>query len=287
MKTILVTGASSGIGWDTVRCLSENNFRVIATVRSKTDFDKLVSACPHNVIPVLVDLAQFDQIEMLPEKLRRDHQVMQLDGLVNNAGIAFAGPFLDQDFSEIESILRINVLSVLKMTQVMLPLLGAVANSKHAGTIINISSISGKSAAPFLSIYAASKHAIEGFSDALRKEMMLFGIQVVVVAPGSIKTAIWNKGFGQIKGRYVGSAYANAFQKFIRFALSEEKNALEVTQISSLIRDILAQKNPAYRYAPIPRKWINWYLPLILPQRFYNYLTAKTLGFHSKINLKK
>ncbi len=282
MKTILITGASSGIGWDSVRCLDENNFQVVATVRSQADADKISKSFSKNVIPLIIDLTHLEDISDLPLKLKQKHQIEKLDGLVNNAGIALAGPFLDQDFSEIEQIIKLNVLSVMKLTQVLLPMLGAFKGSNHHGTIIQISSVAGKGGAPFLSAYSASKHAVEGFSTVLRKELMLFGINVVVIGPGSIKTPIWNKGFGQIRDRYKNSIYANSFRKFISIALGEEKNALEVSAISQLILRIFEQKNPSFRYAPIPRKWRNWYLPSILPKRLYNHLTAKTLGLLKK-----
>lgn len=277
MKTILITGASSGIGWGTLKTLVEQGYRVVATVRQTSDAEHIRQSFPGKGLPLLVDVEDFTAIEKIPEILKSEYQIQSLDGLINNAGIAVAGPFLDQDFKEIEKIIRINLLAVMKITQVLLPLLGAVPKSNHQGKIINISSISGRGGAPFLSAYAASKHAIEGFSEALRKEMMLFNIPVIVVGPGSIKTPIWSKGFGQIRDRYKHSIYSESFQRFIAIASAEEKNALEVSKVADLILHILNIDNPCFRYAPIPRKWLNWYIPLLIPKRFYNYLTAKSL----------
>ncbi|MFZ3229823.1 MAG: SDR family NAD(P)-dependent oxidoreductase [Pseudobdellovibrio sp.] len=282
MKTILITGTSSGIGQELVRFLSDKQYRIIATVRKIEDAEKIKKTFLNHVIPIVIDLSNLSQIEKIPDLLKKEFNIVKLDGLINNAGIALAAPFLDQSFSEVESIISLNVLSVMKLTQVMLPLLGAknpaVDPNKEPGVIINISSISGTGGAPFLAAYAASKHAIEGFSDALRKELMIFGIKVVVVGPGSIKTPIWSKGFGQGADCYAKSIYAESFKKFISFALNEEKNALEVSDISKLIFKILNQKNPAFRYAPIPRKIMNWYIPKLMPKRIYNLLTAKALG---------
>ena len=278
MKTALITGTSSGIGLDTVRVLVENGMRVIATVRSLRDAEMIKKKYPDQVIPLLLDVSNFAQLDQLVNQLKSEHQIVKLDALINNAGIAFAGPFANQDFNEIEKIIRVNVLGVMKMTQILIPLLAAGDNAR----IINISSVAGVSAAPFLSIYAASKHAIEGFSGALRKEMLLFGIKVIVIGPGSIKTPIWNKGFTVVKNKYEHTEFAKPFQKFIGFANSEEKNALEVTEVSKLILKAITSKNPSYRYAPVPRKWINVYLPKLIPQRLYNYLTAKTLGLNKR-----
>lgn len=281
MKTVLITGASTGIGWDSVRALVEKGYRVVATVRTEDDVSRLKQYFHDQVMPIVLDLTRLDHITDLPQILLERYQIKNLDGLVNNAGIAQAGPFLDQDFSVIESTIQINVLAVMKITQVLLPMLGATlqANQKP-GTIVNISSISGTGGAPFLAAYAASKHAIEGFSDALRKELMIFGIKVVVIGPGSIKTPIWNKGFKKIQYRYEKSIYAKPFAKFIAIALSESETALDVTAVSSLVLKSFEDPSPAFRYAPIPRPLTNWYIPKILPKRLFNYLTAKALGLN-------
>jgi len=280
MKTILITGASTGIGWDSVRALVEKGYRVVATVRNETDAGRLKQSFPGQVIPVILDLMQLEAISELPQVLKNQFQIEKLDGLVNNAGIAQAGPFLDQDFSEIENTIRLNVLALMKITQVLLPLLGAKQGATHAGTIVNISSIAGTGGAPFLSAYAASKHAVEGFSDVLRKELMLFGMKVVVIGPGSIKTPIWNKGLEVARTRYQNSLYANAFNRFMGVVKSEVKNALDVSRVSELVVESFENSCPKYRYAPIPRPLTNWYIPRILPKRLYNFLTAKALGLN-------
>jgi len=280
MKTVLITGASTGIGWDSVRALVEKEYRVVATVRNQDDASRLKQSFHDQVIPIILDLMQLERIAELPQILKQTYKIERLDGLVNNAGIAQAGPFLDQDFSEIENTIRLNVLAVMKMTQVLLPMLGATAQANHAGTIVNISSIAGTGGSPFLAAYAASKHALEGFSDALRKELMIFGIKVVVIGPGSIKTPIWDKGFKVIQYRYEKSIYAKPFARFISIALNQSKNALEVSAVSNLVLKSFEDSSPAFRYAPIPRPITNWYIPNILPKKLYNYLTAKALGLN-------
>ncbi len=280
MKTILITGASTGIGWDSVRALVEKGYRVVGTVRNETDAAKLRQSFSNQVVPIIIDLIELEAISQLPFILKERFQIEKLDGLVNNAGIALAGPFLDQDFSEIEKTIRINVLALMKVTQVLLPMLGAHGGASHAGTIVNISSIAGTGGAPFLSAYAASKHAVEGFSDVLRKELMLFGIKVVVIGPGSIKTPIWNKGFEVLRTHYEKSIYANAFNRFMALVKSEIENALDVSRVSDLVVESFESSYPKFRYAPIPRPLTNWYLPRIIPKRLYNFLTAKALGLN-------
>jgi short-subunit dehydrogenase len=273
-KVVLVTGASTGIGADTVRCLIEKSFTVVATVRKDEDEKSLISLYGNKVKVIKLDVSNLSAIEKVPEILKEKFQITKLDGLVNNAGVALAGPFAFQDFAEVQNIIQINVLSVMKMTQVLIPML----RSETPGRIVNVSSISGKNAAPFLSVYAASKHAIEGFSEALRKEMLIFGIKVVVVAPGSIKTPIWQKGFVLIKDRYAQTVFADSFAKFVRFAASAEKYALEVSAVSEVICKALTVDDPCVRYAPTPKKFVNLFLPKIIPIKIYDKLTAKALG---------
>ena len=160
----------------------------------------------------------------------------------------------------------------MKITQVLIPLL-----EKGKGRLINISSLSGKSGPPFLAVYAASKHAIEGFSEALRKELMLKDIRVIVVGPGSIKTPIWDKGFEVIKEKYSKTPYAESLGIFIKIVSSEVRHALDVEAVSADLRDALTSENPKFRYAPIPRKLRNWYIPMLIPARLMDRMTAKVL----------
>lgn len=270
-KTVLVTGGSSGIGADSVRALVENGFAVVTTVRKQSDQLLLQQLYQGKVQVIEIDLMQLSEIEKLPAILKSRFGILQLDGLINNAGVALAAPFVNQSFSEVQDIVQLNLLAVLKLTQVMIPIM------KKGSRIINISSVAGKTAAPFLAVYAASKHAIEGFSEALRKELMLLEIKVILVAPGSIKTPIWEKGFQLVKNSYTQSEFAKSFELFIKFAQSEARNALDVRAVSSVIVQAMQAENPRVRYAPVPRKFKNWYLPKFIPVKLYDYLTAKSL----------
>jgi short-subunit dehydrogenase len=269
-KVVVVTGASTGIGYDAVRALIEKGFHVVATVRKKEDKIRLEEDFKIKITVILLDVTDFQQVDNFAKTLH-EHGLYDVHALINNAGVAMAAPFLDEDFQEIENIMKVNVLSVMRLTQVLIPCM------KENSRIVNISSVAGKVGTPFLAVYAASKHAIEGFSEALRKEMRLLKIKVIVVAPGSIQTPIWQKGFTQIKEKYNSSQFAVPFKIFMKIADSSLRSALPVSAVSECIVKAVDDANPAYRYAPIPKKFENWYLPLILPQRIFNYLTAKTL----------
>lgn len=275
-KNILITGASSGIGADAARTLIAHGFTVIATVRTPEDEVRLNEMYGEKIKVLRLDLTDLSEIEKIPALLQQKFGIEQIFGLLNNAGVALAAPFAHQQFAEIQEIIQLNVLSVIKLTQVLLPML------KSGSRIVNISSVAGKNAAPFLAIYAASKHAIEGFSEAIRKEFILLGIKVIVVAPGSIKTPIWKKGFEVIKDIYKESNFAEPFSRFMKIAQNAERNALEVSVVSADILAAFTVEHPKVRYAPIPNRFLNWYLPMLIPTKMYDYLSAKTLGLLPK-----
>jgi short-subunit dehydrogenase len=274
-KVVLVTGASTGIGLDCVRILIENNFLVVATVRKDSDKENLMSLFGSKVKVLILDVSQLDEVDKLPMRLKNDFQITELYGLINNAGVAQPGAFAVQDFSEIQYTFNVNVLGLMKVTQVLLPMLGL--NSGPKGRIVNISSVSGKFSTPFLGVYAASKHAVEGFSNALRKEMLLSGIKVSIVGPGSIKTPIWDKGFEASKSRHENTIYATPFNIFLKIATKQVERALPVSAVSECLLHAMTADEPKIRYNPIPNKLTNWYLPSLLPVKFFDSLTAKTL----------
>jgi short-subunit dehydrogenase len=269
-KNVLITGASTGIGFDAVRMLLENKFTVIATVRKAEDENKLMRTYP--AVKVLrLDLTDLEEVENLPLRLL-EREVDSLYGLVNNAGVALAGPFAYQPFEEVQQTMQINVIAVMKISQVLIPLL-----EKARGRIVNISSISGKSGSPFLAAYAASKHAIEGFSESLRKELMLKNIKVILIGPGSVKTPIWEKGFEVMKEKYSRTPYAESLEIFIKIVTSEVEHALPVEAVNADLRDALTSENPKFRYTPIPRKFRNWYIPMLIPAKIFDRMTARVL----------
>lgn len=276
MKAVFVTGASTGIGLASVKDLSQAGFTVVATVRSDNDRSALLAQKFKNLHVLKLDVTDFVEVASLPQRLE-SLGIKRLHGLVNNAGVALAAPFVHQDFAEIRQMIEVNVLSLMSVTQVLLPML---KKSEHAtgGRIVNISSVAGQNAAPFLSVYAASKHAVEGFSQGLRRELFLYGIDVIVIGPGSIKTPIWQKGFALIKDKYASTDFAGPFAKFIQLALHESENALPVEEVSCLVVQALTARSPRYRYAPVPRKWRNWYLPKLVPERWLNQILARKLA---------
>ena len=192
-RTVLVTGASSGIGETTALRLSRNGWRVLAGVRREEDAERLRAA---GLRPLLLDVTEPEQIAAAAEEVG----TAPLQGLVNNAGIAMAVPLELLPVDELRRVLEVNVVGQLAVTQALLPAL-----RRGHGRVVNMSSIAGRSSLPMLGAYGASKHALEGLTDALRVELRPFGIEVVAIEPGTIATPIWTRG-----GRHADELMARA-----------------------------------------------------------------------------
>lgn len=277
MKTIFITGISSGIGKATAVAFLKRGDCVIGTVRDENSVIDLKNEYPNQLRLIHLNLKEISSISDLPQILNQ-LSIQKIDILINNAGVAIAAPFQFQDFSEVTETITINVLAVMRLTQVLIPLL----LKSEDGRIINLSSVSGKNGTPFLASYCASKHAIEGFSESLRRELNIYGMKVILIGPGSIKTPIWDKGFEKIKSLYEKTIYKESFDRFIAFAMNEKENALAPEDVVSDILDASFSSRPKIRYAPVPRKLMNWTLPRLLPTRYFDYISCRALGLVKK-----
>jgi NAD(P)-dependent dehydrogenase (short-subunit alcohol dehydrogenase family) len=201
-----------------------------------------------------------------------------LTGLVNNAGIAVPGPVLELAADEFRRQMEVNFIGPIIATQAFGPLLGADPQLKGPkGRIVMISSVAGKSGSPTGAAYSASKHAIEGLSESLRREMMLFGIDVIIIAPGAVKTPIWDKGQQVDISVYRNSPYFPALEKIRAYTLHLSKIGLPPETIAEAIADALTSPNPKVRYQltpdPIRHMVMSW-----LPRRAVDRMIAKRLG---------
>lgn len=190
-RSVVVTGASTGIGRATVAELLDAGFRVWATVRREDDAAALVECHGGAVTPLLVDLEDHDSVRAA------GHRVCAagpLFGLVNNAGAALPGPLELVPIEVFRRQLDINLVGQLLMTQVMLPALFASAEQTGNARIVMVGSIGGRIAGPILGPYAAAKHGLVGLTGSLRAELAPSGVTVVLVEPGSIATPIWDRG---------------------------------------------------------------------------------------------
>ena len=194
MKAVVVTGASTGIGAACVSLLVEKGFLVFASVRKDSDAAALVARHGASVIPLLFDVTDAESIAAAARDVGARLGDETLAGLVNNAGVAVPGPLLHLPIDDFRRQMDVNLIGQLRIIQAFAPLLGAGAQRRGApGRIVNMSSVAGRFAAPFLGAYAASKFGLEGMSDALRRELMVYGVDVVLIEPGMSATPIWDK----------------------------------------------------------------------------------------------
>lgn len=280
-KVLFITGVSSGIGFATADFYLKAGWFVIGTYRKPQDGEYFKTTFSKNFLGIEVDVTDYAKVDQIPEILKQNG-ITHIDALVNNAGVALAGPIEYQSFKEFQDIININLVAVFKMTQIILSLLkkSQIGARASVGRIVNISSVSGQNGTPFLGGYCASKHAIEGLSESLRRELNIYGIKVSIVAPGSIKTPIWGKGFDVVAKAYDSTEYKDSFRKFLAFASSEVDHALPVEAVVEDINHALTDPSPKLRYAPVPRKFRNWYLAKLFPLKIYDYLTCKALGLN-------
>ena len=174
MKSVVVTGVSTGIGWGTTKTLIQKGFRVFGSVRKIQDAERLQKEFGENFIPLIFDVTDEPAVQTAAKEVREQLHAQTLFGLVNNAGIAVPAPLIHQDTDDFRHQFEVNLISVLIVTKAFVPLLGTDRSLRgKPGRIINISSVGGKFGGPFLGAYASSKHGLEGFSESLRRELML------------------------------------------------------------------------------------------------------------------
>jgi NAD(P)-dependent dehydrogenase (short-subunit alcohol dehydrogenase family) len=203
----------------------------------------------------------------------------RLWGLVNNAGIAVAGPLLESTADEFRQQLEVNLIAPMVVIKAFAPLLGTDrARTGPPGRIVNISSVGGRFAAPFVGLYAASKHGLEGLSESLRRELMLFGIDVIVVAPGSVATPIWDKAEQIDVTTYSNSPYFEILKRFRDYMITEGRKGWSSERLGEVVCEALTAARPKARYSPVAGRFQNWTLPMMLPKRVVDRIVAKTFG---------
>jgi NAD(P)-dependent dehydrogenase (short-subunit alcohol dehydrogenase family) len=278
MKSVVVTGASTGIGWSCAQVLIAGGFRVFGGVRRQADADRLAKEFGANFTPLLFDVTDAAAVAEAAGKVRAALGGETLFGLVNNAGIAVPGPLLEISIEDFRRQIDVNLIGQLIVTQALAPLIGADRSLKGPpGRIVMISSISGKTAFPFGGAYAASKFGLEGLSEALRRELMIFGVDVIVVAPGNVATPIWDKSTAGRAARFASSPYAPAFARAERYALETGKKGLAPERIGETVKTALTAAKPKTRYSPVPDP-ITVLITRRFPKRVVDRLIAGQLG---------
>lgn len=279
MKSVLITGASTGIGRACAIHLASQGWQVFGSVRKAADADSLNTELAGRGQAVLFDVGDTASVEAAAAEISHKLAGARLRGLVNNAGIALPGPALLQPEAEMARVMDINFMGAVRTTKAFAGLLGVDADrTGPKGRIVNITSVSGKFGYPFTAAYVASKHAVEGFSESIRRELILDGIDVIVVGPGAVKTPIWDKGTANDLARYNDSRYAGPIARLVQSLAAMDAEGLEPVAVARVVETALSAAKPKVRYAPVPNPLINWWLPTLLPKRMIDRVVARNLG---------
>jgi NAD(P)-dependent dehydrogenase (short-subunit alcohol dehydrogenase family) len=271
--TVLVTGASTGIGEATVLHLRELGFEPVAGVRKDEDAERLGRS---GIRSVRLDVTDADQIAAVRAELGEG----ALAGLVNNAGIAVAGPIEFLPVEQLRRQLEINLIGQVGVTQALLPAL-----RRARGRVVNISSIGGRVALPLLGAYNMSKFGLEAFSDALRRELRPQGVDVIAIEPGGIKTPIWKKG-GERADEIVGDMTPEGKQLYGRMMAAVRKETVKIEQVRGLppravaevIGTALTAGRPRTRYVIGRDAKARAVLARVVPDRVMDRLSGRALG---------
>jgi NAD(P)-dependent dehydrogenase (short-subunit alcohol dehydrogenase family) len=270
--TVLITGASSGIGEATTRHLASLGFEVLAGVRKDADAERLAGGA---IKPIKIDVGDQASIDAAAASV-----TTPLAGLVNNAGVAVAGPLEYLPIAEIRHQLEINVIGQIAVTQAFLPRI-----REGGGRIVNISSIGGKFALPMAGPYAASKHAIEAISDSLRRELRPWGIHVAAIEPGAIATPIWDK--GQETARElthemppeVVERYGKLIETMQRETANLGTEGADPIEVAKAVAHALTASRPKTRYLVGRDAKMRARLVRVMPDRFMDSAVARALNW--------
>jgi NAD(P)-dependent dehydrogenase (short-subunit alcohol dehydrogenase family) len=277
-KSVVVTGVSSGIGLATAKEFLSAGFRVFGSVRKEEDARRLAAELGAGFSPLVFDVTDEKAVKTAASRVRSALNGQTLSALVNNAGIAVAGPLVYLPIADFRKQLDVNLTGVMVTTQAFAPLLGVDRSLKgKPGRIVNISSVSGRQATPFLGPYAASKFGLEGLSEALRQEMMVFGIDVVVVAPGMVATPIWDKAEALDVEPYATTAFAGPIENVRFMAVKQGKTGLPAEKIGQVVRRAVTARYPKPRYE-VSRGGMGKLVLSLLSRRTIERLTANALG---------
>ncbi len=279
-KNIIITGVSTGIGYYLAKCFTEYGYQVYGSVRKNEDAKKLIDEFGDLYSPLFFDITDGEAIKQEAERISKELNKGGLACLINNAGIAVPGPLLHLDIDDLKHQFEVNFFGMLNVIKAFSHHLGA--KDEHPfdpGRILQISSVAGKLGMPFMGPYAASKHAMEGVSQSLRRELLLYGIKVIVMGPGPVKTPIWNKSATSGVEKFQDTPYQRPIKKFKNiFVTNAVKNGLEPDKLAKDIYEVFRASNPKNRYTFTNQKIKNWYLPMILPSKILDKVLGKGLG---------
>ena len=279
-KSIMITGISTGIGRGTLDYFVSKGFHVYGSVRSTKDANRLKRIYKDKLTTIIFDVTKLVQLKKAAAFIKKDLNDSNLLALVNNAGTSFPGPLLRQSVKDFEKQIDINLNGAFRVIKYFAPLCGAEKNNSYKkGVIFNISSLSGKIGMPGLGAYTASKHGLEGLSQSLRRELLRYGVDVVIIGPGPIKSEIFNK----VDKKFLESLKKSDYAKAAKLIPKRNKNALKIAfpaiEVGKLIFNALHNPNRKTRYTITPNKMMYWTVPMTISDRMLDRMIQKRSGF--------
>ena len=279
---ILITGVSSGIGHALAEDFVARGYEVYGSVRNDSDARRLEQDLGPGYTALRFDVTKADELAAGAKHLESLLNGEPLDALINNAGIVVGGPLIHLDLDDFRRQLEVNVTGVLATTQTFFRFLRRQSSTKESnGRVINMSAVSGRLVYPFLGPYAASKHALEALSDALRRELAFFGIPVCVIQPGTVTTPIWEKGEEVDLAPFEQTEYAPVLKVVKAKFMEKSRGGMPVSIVCQTVHRALTDRRPRTRYALPSRRWTGWILPRIMPDRWFDRIIQKRLGIDS------
>jgi len=275
MINVLITGVSSGIGEAIADSCIAKGYRVFGSLRNEDQSRACSKKWGQLFTPLLMDVTNTSAIQECVTLVKTKLNGERLHVLINNSGIVKAAPLELQSKADIREMFEVNVFGLIEVTRAFLPLMKFTQKNGRSSKIINISSTAGEIGIPFLGGYVATKHAVEGLSHAWRRELMPFGIDVILVAPGNVVTPIWNK--AKEETIFDESPYKKSFRNFFDYSFLESVKGMKPEEIASVVMGAIVSARPKVRYAPVAQKLANWYIPRIISSRAFDSLLFKSM----------
>jgi len=276
---VVITGASTGIGEACALELDRLGYRVFAGVRKAADAMRLSQRASGWLAPLMIDVTDLESVAEAEKIVAVALERQGLDALVNNAGIVIGGPLEIVPLEEFRRQLEVNVVGQLVVTRAFLPQLRAAR-----GRIVNMSSFSGRIAVPYSGPYAASKHALEAMSDALRVELRRFGISVSLIEPGSVQTPIWNKARSESERSIREMSddaellYGDDMRAMREASLRLAREGMPVERVVRAVVHALTARRPKTRYPLGAQTRLAFFAFKFLPDRVRDRLLCRSLG---------
>jgi NAD(P)-dependent dehydrogenase (short-subunit alcohol dehydrogenase family) len=278
VQTAVVTGASTGIGEACALHLDGLGFQVFAGVRNQVDSETLQRQASARLRPIFIDVTKVDTIELAARSVAAEVGIAGLSGLVNNAGIVVGGPLEFLPLAELRKQFEVNVIGQIAVTQAFLSLL-----RQGRGRVVNMSSLNGRVAMPFVGPYAASKFGLEALTDALRVELNPWGIEVISIQPGAIATPIWHKSVAhaeEVSRGFPAEAeqlYGAPLDAVRRRTVQREQNGLPPQEVARVVARALTAKRPKTRYLVGREVRVLAILVKFLPDRVRDWFIRQAL----------